>query len=58
MGGSSAINGTVWFRGIPEDFDEWAEQGNSEWSYLKTLPYFRKSETDIDFPAMGTMKTC
>ena len=50
MGGSSAINGTVWFRGIPEDFDEWAEQGNSEWSYLKTLPYFRKSETDIDFP--------
>ena len=49
MGGSSAINGTVWFRGIPEDFDEWAEQGNPEWSYLKTLPYFRKSETDADF---------
>ena len=41
MGGSSAINGTVWFRGIPEDFDEWAEQGNTEWSYIKTLPYFR-----------------
>lgn len=49
MGGSSAINGTVWFRGIPEDFDEWAEQGNTEWSYIKTLPYFRKSETDADF---------
>lgn len=49
LGGSSAINGTVWFRGIPEDFDEWAQQGNTEWSYLKTLPYFRKSETDSDF---------
>ena len=48
MGGSSAINGTVWFRGIPEDFDEWAEQGNTEWSYIKCLPYFRKSETDLD----------
>ena len=49
-GGSSAINGQVWFRGIPEDFDEWEEAGNSGWSYLKVLPYFRQSETDLDFP--------
>ena len=49
MGGSSAINGQVFFRGIPEDYDEWAELGNDEWSFLKVLPYFRRSETDLDF---------
>ena len=49
-GGSSAINGQVWFRGIPEDFEEWVESGNDEWRYLDVLPYFRKSETDLDFP--------
>ena len=49
-GGSSAINGQVWFRGIPEDFDEWASLGNDEWGFLSVLPYFRKSETDLDFP--------
>ena len=48
-GGSSAINGQVFFRGIPEDYDEWAELGNDEWGFLKLLPYFRKSETDLDF---------
>ena len=49
-GGSSAINGQVWFRGIPEDFQEWADAGNDGWSYLDVLPYFRRSETDLDFP--------
>ena len=50
VGGSSAINGQVWFRGIPEDFDEWAELGNDEWAFPKILPYFRDIETDLDFP--------
>ena len=49
-GGSSAINGQVWFRGIPEDFEEWAGLGNDGWDFLSVLPYFRKSETDLDFP--------
>ena len=49
MGGSSAINGQVLFRGIPEDYDGWAAQGNDEWSYTGVLPYFRKLETDMDF---------
>ncbi len=48
-GGSSAINGQVWFRGIPEDFDEWAAWGNDGWSYKDVLPFFRKTETDLDF---------
>ncbi|HZA22291.1 MAG TPA: GMC family oxidoreductase N-terminal domain-containing protein, partial [Dehalococcoidia bacterium] len=49
-GGSSAINGQVVFRGIPEDYDNWAAWGNDEWSFTKVLPYFRKMETDLDFP--------
>ena len=48
-GGSSAINGQVMFRGIPEDYDNWAAWGNDEWSFTKLLPYFRKIETDQDF---------
>ncbi|MQG40728.1 MAG: mycofactocin system GMC family oxidoreductase MftG, partial [SAR202 cluster bacterium] len=49
-GGSSAINGQVVFRGLPEDYDQWAEWGNDEWAYTKILPYFRKMENDWDFP--------
>ena len=49
VGGSSAINGQVFFRGIPDDYDEWAELGNDQWSFVDTLAYFRKSETDLDF---------
>lgn len=48
-GGSSAINGQVFLRGVPEDYDSWAEMGNSEWGYTDCLPYFRKLETDTDF---------
>ena len=48
-GGSSAINGQVLYRGIPEDYDNWASWGNDEWSFAKVLPYFRKMETDMDF---------
>lgn len=49
VGGSSAINGQVFLRGMPEDYDQWAQMGNSEWSYEKILPYFRKLETDLDY---------
>ena len=48
VGGSSAINGQVFLRGVPEDYDNWASWGNDEWSFIKTLPYFRKAETDTD----------
>ena len=48
-GGSSAVNGQVLFRGIPEDYDLWAEWGNNEWGFTKVLPYFNKLETDLDF---------
>ncbi len=48
VGGSSAINGQIFLRGVPEDYDTWAAWGNTEWAYLKVLPYFRKLETDKD----------
>lgn len=48
VGGSSAINGQVLLRGLPEDYDNWASWGNDEWAFVKTLPYFRKLETDTD----------
>lgn len=49
-GGSSAINGQVLFRGVPEDYDNWAAWGNDEWAFTRVLPYFRKLENDLDFP--------
>ena len=49
IGGSSSINGQVFFRGIPEDYDEWAELGNGEWAFVNCLPHFRKSETDLTY---------
>ena len=48
-GGSSAINGQVLLRGIPEDYDRWAEWGNDQWGFTQCLPYFNKLETDLDF---------
>jgi choline dehydrogenase len=40
VGGTSAINGQVFLRGVPEDYENWASSGNDEWTYLKLLPYF------------------
>ncbi len=48
IGGGSSINGQAMQRGFPEDFDSWAALGNAEWAYEKVLPYFRKSERDLD----------
>jgi choline dehydrogenase len=48
IGGGSSINGQAMQRGFPEDFDAWAALGNEEWSYTKVLPYFIKSEHDLD----------
>ncbi len=48
-GGSSAIKGQVFLRGVPEDYDSWADMGNDKWKFQELLPYFRKIETDTDF---------
>ena len=44
LGGSSSINGMIYVRGQPEDFDHWGQQGNRGWSWDDVLPYFRKAE--------------
>ena len=48
IGGSGSVNGQVFLRGLPEDYDSWAEAGNTEWSYVNVLPFFRQAETDMD----------
>ena len=49
-GGSSAVNTTIALRGMPEDYDEWAELGNNGWSWQDVLPAFKRLERDLDFP--------
>jgi choline dehydrogenase len=44
LGGSSSINGMLYVRGNPADFDGWAQMGCRGWSFDEVLPYFRKSE--------------
>ena len=40
-GGSSAINGQVFLRGVPEDYDSWAALVNDKWTFQQPLPYCR-----------------
>ncbi|MGH7118548.1 MAG: GMC family oxidoreductase [Acetobacteraceae bacterium] len=47
LGGSTAINGLVYNRGQPADFDAWAQAGNRSWSYADVLPYFKRSERKV-----------
>ncbi|MES2627194.1 MAG: GMC family oxidoreductase N-terminal domain-containing protein [Pseudomonadota bacterium] len=49
LGGCSSTNGMVYFRGHPRDFDEWAALGNTGWSFREVLPYFIRSENNIDY---------
>ncbi|MGH8264319.1 MAG: GMC family oxidoreductase, partial [Steroidobacterales bacterium] len=49
VGGSGSINGMVYFRGHPKDFDDWAAMGNPGWSYREVLPYFTRSESNEAF---------
>ncbi|HCR60553.1 MAG TPA: choline dehydrogenase [Serratia liquefaciens] len=44
LGGSSAINGMMYVRGLPSDYDNWAAMGATGWSWKDVLPYFRKAE--------------
>jgi choline dehydrogenase-like flavoprotein len=49
VGGSSAVNGALFFRGHRDDFDYWATVGASHWSYKSVLPFLKAQETDLDF---------
>ncbi|MEY4760692.1 MAG: alcohol dehydrogenase [Pseudomonadota bacterium] len=50
LGGSALINGMVYFRGHPLDFDDWARAGATGWGYRDVLPYFRRSERNENHP--------
>lgn len=44
LGGTSSINGMLYMRGHPADYDEWRQRGCVGWGWDSVLPYFRKSE--------------
>ena len=44
LGGSSSINGLIYVRGQPEDYDHWAALGNTGWSWQDVRPHFIRSE--------------
>lgn len=44
LGGSSAVNGMIWVRGDPLEYDHWASLGNTGWSYADVLPYLKRME--------------
>jgi predicted dehydrogenase (TIGR03970 family) len=46
LGGSSSINGSLFIRGVPEDYDRWE---SPLWTFSQVLPYLRTLETDLDF---------
>ncbi|MGC3987330.1 MAG: GMC family oxidoreductase N-terminal domain-containing protein [Pseudorhodoferax sp.] len=46
LGGCSSINGMIYMRGQPQDYDRWASAGNPGWNWNEVLPYFKRSESN------------
>ena len=46
LGGSNSVNGLMYMRGCPADYDDWAKRGLPGWDYAGVLPYFRRSENN------------
>ena len=44
LGGSSSINAMIYTRGVPEDYDAWAAEGNTGWGWAEVLPLFKRAE--------------
>ncbi len=48
LGGSSIMNGMIYIRGVPQDYNAWRESGLSGWGFSDLLPYFRRSQGAVD----------
>jgi choline dehydrogenase len=46
LGGSNSVNGLMYMRGHPRDYDDWAARGLPGWDHAGVLPYFRRAETN------------
>ena len=46
LGGSSSINGLLYVRGQPEDYDRWRQMGNTGWGWDDVLPLFKRAESN------------
>jgi choline dehydrogenase len=44
LGGTSSLNGMIYMRGTPADYDDWRQRGCQGWDWASVLPYFRKAE--------------
>ena len=44
LGGTSSINGMIYMRGTPADYDDWRQHGCEGWGWDSVLPYFKKAE--------------
>uniref|UniRef100_UPI003B523FFC GMC family oxidoreductase n=1 Tax=Roseovarius indicus TaxID=540747 RepID=UPI003B523FFC len=44
LGGSSSLNGLLYVRGQPQDYDRWQQMGNAGWGWDHVLPLFKRSE--------------
>lgn len=53
LGGSSSLNGLIWARGLPRDFDRWKTEGAVGWGWQDVLPYFKKAESAMGFDGPG-----
>lgn len=51
LGGSGSVNGLVFLRGSPHDYDRWAQAGARGWSYEEVAPAFRRMETWLGPPS-------
>jgi choline dehydrogenase-like flavoprotein len=48
LGGSSALNGMIWVRGAPIDYDNWAYNGASGWAWEDVRPVFERAEESVE----------
>ncbi|XP_014281429.1 glucose dehydrogenase [FAD, quinone] [Halyomorpha halys] len=55
IGGATLVNGMIYTRGHPSDFDSWGLEGNPGWSYQEVLPYFLKLE-NMSIPKLAASK--